>query len=252
MKYEKTQKGNPHNLTINQHVFPAASISRFIDSKGCVSVYYFHTKSKIVLKPDNQVFCAKRVWDQRAESGYMKNIEDDFQLLASSIANNRLNRIGFHEKNVIDKFYSLWCIRSIHKKNPVNDANISGISGPVKDLTHDEQEILEKNHYGYLLPNNHIPGRQVTGFNIQMNLLQVKDDLKDIEWCVLRSINNNFLVPDMSLNIPIIPISPRICLYSGNRDRIVNDIEVSRINLNSISGCNEYFLARDISKVIRL
>lgn len=37
-KYEKTQKKNPHSLTIDQHVWPAASIARFANISGVVDV----------------------------------------------------------------------------------------------------------------------------------------------------------------------------------------------------------------------
>ena len=76
MKYEKTQKGNPYQLTVCQHTFPAASIARFADTTGCVEVYLIKQNKVVRLKPDDKLFCAKRVWDQRAESGFMKEIED--------------------------------------------------------------------------------------------------------------------------------------------------------------------------------
>jgi hypothetical protein len=37
--YLKPQKGNPHGFTINQHVFPLASIARFSNGDGRVSLY---------------------------------------------------------------------------------------------------------------------------------------------------------------------------------------------------------------------
>lgn len=38
MRYPKPQKGNPHKLTIDQHIFPKASISRFTGENGRVQV----------------------------------------------------------------------------------------------------------------------------------------------------------------------------------------------------------------------
>jgi hypothetical protein len=79
MKYEKPQSGNPHELPVKQHVFPAASIARFTQGDGCVSVYLIKHKKEILVKPDDQIFCARWVWDYRAEIGFMKQIEDKNQ-----------------------------------------------------------------------------------------------------------------------------------------------------------------------------
>lgn len=68
MKYEKTQKGNPHQLTINQHYFPARSIERFVRPDGRVDVHYIKNSKNFQVKPNNPIFCARRAWDQRVES----------------------------------------------------------------------------------------------------------------------------------------------------------------------------------------
>ena len=47
MKYEKTEKGNPHNLTINQHCFPSRSIERFSNNDGCVEVHRIIPEKKL-------------------------------------------------------------------------------------------------------------------------------------------------------------------------------------------------------------
>jgi hypothetical protein len=79
---DKPQKGNPHRLTVNQHVYPAWSIERFADTTGKVEVWLRRSDKTFRASPDNPLFCARRTWDQRAESGYMKAIEDEFQILA--------------------------------------------------------------------------------------------------------------------------------------------------------------------------
>ena len=48
------------------------------DGEGRVSLHDL-TRSKVRLaKPNDGIFCAMRAWDQRAERGYMKRIEDEF------------------------------------------------------------------------------------------------------------------------------------------------------------------------------
>ena len=61
MKYEKPQKGNPHELTICQHTFPAKSIARFTNKSGIVEVKLIVESKNIKLKPKDMLFCARRI-----------------------------------------------------------------------------------------------------------------------------------------------------------------------------------------------
>jgi hypothetical protein len=74
--YEKTQNGNPHQLPVKQHVFPARSIARFANSAGMVQLHNLTTQRTRAARPGDAMFCAMRAWDLRAERGYMKQIED--------------------------------------------------------------------------------------------------------------------------------------------------------------------------------
>jgi hypothetical protein len=78
-KIEKTRPRNLNRLTVNQHVFPSKSIERFTGKGKRVAVYDLHRNEVVRARPGNPVFLAFRAWDQRAESGYMKRIEDEFQ-----------------------------------------------------------------------------------------------------------------------------------------------------------------------------
>jgi hypothetical protein len=111
-KYEKPQKKNRRLLTVRQHVFPLASIARFADADGRVSLHDLVRGKERSAKPDDDIFCAKRAWDQRAEGGYMKKIEDEFQSLASQVIHGVVSEIGEAEKSVFNRFYALWCMRA--------------------------------------------------------------------------------------------------------------------------------------------
>ena len=69
-------------------------------------------------KPDHDIFCAKRAWDQRAERGYMKEIEDEFQSVASKVIDGVVSKIGEVEKDAVDHFYALWHMRARHRTLP--------------------------------------------------------------------------------------------------------------------------------------
>jgi hypothetical protein len=93
VRTERTR--NPNSLTVDQHVFPSKSIERFTDQRGRVSVHELHRAQVIrAKKPDNAIFCARRAWDQRAEAGYMKRIEDDFQKIVGPIVEGKTQTLA--------------------------------------------------------------------------------------------------------------------------------------------------------------
>jgi hypothetical protein len=88
MNYEKPQKGNPHQLTVNQHCFPVSCIKRFANVEGKVELVRLPEGEHILAKPDAKIFCAKRAWDQRAEHMFMNEIEGKYKNLAEEIISN--------------------------------------------------------------------------------------------------------------------------------------------------------------------
>lgn len=86
MRYPMPQKGNPHKLGINQHIFPKACISRFSGKNGTVQVRRKSGEEDLWLTPANSYFCARRLWDQKAEAVFMKAIEDHQDVAWSIVA----------------------------------------------------------------------------------------------------------------------------------------------------------------------
>ncbi len=82
------------------------------------------------VKPSDKLFCARRAWDQRAESGYMKTIEDAFQVLVNRIILDPIS-ITFSpkEKMLISRFYALWVLRYNHSRNPEKDEKLFDSGG---------------------------------------------------------------------------------------------------------------------------
>ncbi|MDO8065442.1 hypothetical protein [Janthinobacterium sp. SUN206] len=93
MRYPKSQKGNPHKLTIDQHIFPKACIARFIGENGTVQVRRKNGEQDLWLVPGSSYFCARRLWDQKAEAFFMKAIEDRYQEVARSIVTGAVNTL---------------------------------------------------------------------------------------------------------------------------------------------------------------
>ncbi|WP_175965804.1 hypothetical protein [Burkholderia sp. BCC0322] len=117
-KPEPTQPGNPHQLTKNQHIFPDASITRFEHAeKGITAILLDRGQRISNLRADNKLFCANRVWDQRAESGYMVGIESEFQFLARRLIAGDLRWLAPMQPT-ITRFYALWEQRAHYALNP--------------------------------------------------------------------------------------------------------------------------------------
>jgi hypothetical protein len=76
--FEPVRKGNPYQLTVDQHFYSAHSISKFYGDDSKVEVMDLHSGDTYKRHKRAKLFCTKRTWDQRAESGNMVNIENDF------------------------------------------------------------------------------------------------------------------------------------------------------------------------------
>lgn len=147
MHHEKTQRGNPHGLTINQHVFPAASIARFAQIDGFVLAFLKDQRKIIRCRPQNLLFCMKRGWNQSVEHGFMKIIEDEFQLLANRILDGSIsNGLNPIDNKIITRFCVLCRLRAEERLAPSSDVQMRGIlvGSP---LPKKEEEILEKHGY---------------------------------------------------------------------------------------------------------
>ena len=120
------QKGNPHSLTRNQHVFPVASLRRLADSSGSVSVLRKGWRRPKSLLIRNPIFCARRTWDHRSEYGYMRHIESRFQALASRIV-GAYRALSEPECKFVTEFYALWRHRAIQRGKSEPDVSIRGV-----------------------------------------------------------------------------------------------------------------------------
>lgn len=245
-KPEPFQPGNPHKLTRNQHIFPRASIERFYNSKSKLSVILISENKRIPnIDASSNLFCAARVWDQRAETGYMASIERKFQFLADRVLAGESRWLDF-ENNTATLFYSLWEQRAHYAKYPVPSATLQGIRG--ENLTKDQRERLEANFYMFAEEAATIPSRQMTGLHIQRAIDKRHLELKNVQWrvCYAGFGAGEFLVSDRPAAL-FIPLSPTVALV-GNSDIQVADISAVRLfNLVSAARSDRFLFARDFS-----
>jgi hypothetical protein len=246
MQFEKTQKGNPHKLSIKQHIFPVRSIERYLKIDGTAEVYLKSINKSIQTNPYDQIFCALRGWDHGTEIGYMKSVEDKFQALAELILDGSTISIGLKEKEIVNEFYGLWNLRSYYEANPIGDQNLQGIPGD--DLTLDTQEMLEKHGVGFIRPDATVPGRQMTGLRIIIDMIPIRKQLEVAQWGIIRSSQGEFIVPDNFSNNQIVPITPNLCLYSPSRNAILSIVGIREVNRLAIQSSQKYYFAKDLSK----
>ena len=248
MKYEKPQKGNPHELTVQQHCFPRKSIARFANPDGVVQVHIVKASKTVFLPPEDSIFCARRTWDERAESGFMKMIEDAYQVLADDIASgNFMRRLSRNERQLVTDMYALWNLRWHWKNRPLDDQKLVGVSGPTPSFSQDERELLKKHHMTSSRTDASLDGRHLTGVRIQLDLSRARKKLADVQWGVIKSRRLEFVVPDNSADRLFFPVTPHLCLANTQGFRIVDDAGVLRMNAESIKASNEYYFAKNLN-----
>jgi Protein of unknown function (DUF4238) len=246
-KFEKPQKGNPHALPVKQHVFPSASIARFSDDSGVVSLYRLSTGQVLKVKPSNPIFCAMRAWDTRAEVGYMKQIEREFRDLAERITNRTVTKIEAADKYKVDQFFALWKMRAMFRSKDVADVQFNGITG--ENLTKDQEERFEKVGVLFVREGGVMSAHRVHGIQIQTGIMREASALSAIGWGIVRAHEGQFVVPDFP-SITFIPLEPKLCLCGtpGNviENGCISKRNVVDINLHLKAHSKEYYFANDL------
>jgi len=246
MKAERTRPRNPNRLTINQHVLPAKSIERFTNRSGRVLLHDLRRGREILVKPDNSFFCACRAWDERAETGYMKCIEDEFQKIVDSILNGRIAVLAPEDKAAVDRMYALWHMRSRCRELEWQEQQLKGVGG--SDLTKEQEENLEKNGYVFVRRGGRMPARQLNGVVLQMRIFNYARDLaaRVSRWGIISAQSGEFIVPDIPVH-GIIPLTPRLALVQSAPDGMIVERNVAEINSALRATSRDYFFARDLS-----
>jgi hypothetical protein len=248
--YEPTQRGNPHELTIKQHVFPKRSIDRFCDSNGGVEIFIKNLRKITRVDSRSELFCAHRAWDQRSESLFMKSIEDRFQSIADSIIRDAdATWLHFCHEDV-SRFFALWTERFHALISPSRDLKINGMTKLERALTKDSQEALEKAHVIFFNNDLTLPGRILTGVRIDMATMRRVESLSGVRWGIWRAKPGagTFIVPDYFATYMVIPISPDICLVGDAENRYIGRSEIVAINQIAFSSSQRHFFAANLSQ----
>ena len=244
-RVEKTRPRNPNSLTFDQHVFPLKTMEQFAQD-GRVSVYLISRGKVLSAKPSNPLFCACRAWDERAEAGYMKRIEDEFQAVVAPIVDGKVGAIASEQKPAVDRMYALWYMRARYKDLEEQEIQLHGIAGYA--LTKEREENLEKNGYMFARKGGTMPARQLNSVQLQMRIARCARQLAAsvTRWGVISSQSGEFIVPDVPLHL-IIPLSPCLSLVGSSPDDVIVEQSLAEINRATRAASQEYFFARDLA-----
>ena len=238
--------GNPEQLTNCQHVFPAASIKRFADLNGLVTVRHLGTKKQFKAKPDEDIFCASCVWDYHAESGYMLDIENQFLALAGEILASRVVGLNAEQSERVTKFWALWYWRAELRNAPEPDRTVHGVGG--EPLTNEQRDKIESVGGAFVLSSgNRLPGRFLAGFQIFKGIDECSSQLQGGRWGIVRAKAGEFLVSDSPGRTLAVPLTPEIGLHFESRDCTIPEPEVARANACARESAKSYYFARDFS-----
>lgn len=203
---EPTQPGNPHQLTLRQHVHSRACITRFADGAGRVLVRK-HGGSAFLANADNDIFCAKRVWDQGSEANFFRKIEKAFQVEAD----RAISTGAIRNHSAFSAYFSIWHIRAALAAAPPEDLILNGLS-PESYLTKAQEEILESKHAGYAR-GNVVLGRLAARLDaVRFHDMKMGElgDLGDQCWDIICSPERcGFICSDGPPSWRYIPLSPR-------------------------------------------
>lgn len=244
---ERTRSRNPNRLTVDQHVFPAKSIERFVGADGRVSVQLLERNKLVRAKPDNPIFCADRSWDQRTETGFMKQIEDAFQAAVRPILEGRAESVLAEARPAIDRMYSLWYWRARYRDLESQELELKGIIGSV--LTLEQEENLESNGYIFARASGRMPVRQMNGVTLMIRINRYADQLATAvpRWSVIAAQAGEFIVPDVPWHC-VLPLTPQLALMNAPTDGMVTEENLAQFNSAMRAGSRDYFFARDFTR----
>jgi len=238
--YEKPRKGNPLGFVINQHFHTAYAISKFHNNDGKVEVFMKDTKEIVYCNSRAKKFSTKRNWDERAERGYMAEIESKFHGQIDNLVSFK-NR----DHKAISEYFVLWRLRYMFYLDRLLDAPIHGVEG--EDLTKEQQEKLEIIGCGYVNENGDIPARQLTGGRIQVGVIALMETtFSDMKWGLLKAKKGQFICSDSYQKLCILPVSPKYVFAGNLNDEMLDYNEVGLVNKQSIESATNFYFSKNL------
>jgi len=234
------------NIVQNQHIFPQKSISRFYNEDDTVQVFLKTQQRQFPARSNNKLFCFERVWDQRAEQGFGKEIEDTFQELAEVLLDDQEFVIPSLRQIDVTRFYSLWFVRSEIQRY---DQHLAQGKFAPSNLSQEQKLNIELQHQIYTDSVGDVPTHMKRGRTMEMVIDQFAGAHSSLKWWVV-TFPIQVIVPDSPKDSFIIPLGPYVCLLAHFDVCELTISKAKEFNLNAISNSCEYYFASDLSKTM--
>lgn len=197
-------------------------------------------------KPTDSIFCARRAWDQRAESGYMLEIEDQFQEIAERVIANQCGITEGADKRSVERFFALWYMRSRYNQLKDQEIQLNGVAGD--QLTLEQEENLERDHYLFVRSGGRIPTRQLNGIWLQQSIDQYANQLEAVErWGVIMPQSGEYITPDVPRQL-VITLTPNLALVGNAPDGVIILENLAELNRLTVAGSRCYYMAKHLDQ----
>jgi hypothetical protein len=227
-------------LVKNQHFHSAHAISKFCAADNLVEIY-FKNQSRAERKGKNaKNFTTRLTWNQNAELGYMRSIEEKFHNEMNDIK-DRQNR----NHNAITQYHLLWSLRFDFALDPHENEAFPSLTPP--HLTPEDQDAYDRMGIYYLKQGGTFSSNHVAGIQIFGHLSSLMDQYKELQWGLLEASDGEFLVSDNYLNIPYMPISPTLAFIANQPDQKISRQQLTYLNKISASKAKLFYFARHLS-----
>ncbi|MEZ9464971.1 hypothetical protein AB4178_25155 [Vibrio splendidus] len=255
MKYKKGMKAidvgivdnDVYEFTWRQHFLPYSSMKRFCDGNQKLNV--IHKLNGRVNYRKLQRYevgaVAARAWTQKVEKQFFHSIETPYLELSKNICNGK-DSLTEQDHRTLTNYICLWEARTRFKVYEQKKHILRNI--PEAILTKHQVQNLEQR------------GASVSGviqsYELNSSLTHKRYDdnrksLKGVKWQVYRLIVLDCVLPDTINEMLIIPIAPNIVVLSQGSDLDVTSYDsISILNMKLISGSEEYYYARDVSRLL--
>lgn len=239
---DEIQKGNPHQLTRNQHIFPIASLLRFCDDRGTVEVFRRDGRA-FHCPPENPIFTAQRLWDQQAETGYPRQVEDAFQQAADSIIASQA--VDANNTEAVSNFYALLHLRRRLFEEPLASSPIENFVRISVQYDQDARERLEAHGVTTITNDGRFTSQSLNGLMLLHQL--VKNPIRKWvkTWGIIEAApDHQFVVADRLVRDLILPLTPRIVLRGNWPSQTLSPRRTERYNRMTIASAQLYYFRR--------
>jgi hypothetical protein len=115
------------------------------------------------------------------------------------------------------------------------------------DLSQHTQEILESKWCGFTRRDQTIPGRSISGLQIQRDIERLAVGFEGKGWGIVRADGGEFILPDTFGGLTVVPVTPAICLVCGHEDSVISRSAICDLNRRALQSAKQYVIARDFT-----